>query len=92
MSRTPWAKAAGSNSVRRISSGQSVMMATRQLQTKATSCSGWAVLISEHRCSACGMPVSPSTSMRTRSYWRAPEHGEGFGVAEGGVDVEILRG
>jgi hypothetical protein len=42
MSCTPWAKAAGSNSVRRISSGQSVMMATRQLQTKATSWLGCA--------------------------------------------------
>jgi len=45
MSHTPRAKPAGSNSVRRISSGQSVMMATRQLQTKATICSGCAVLI-----------------------------------------------
>ena len=44
--------AAGSNSVRRISSGQSVNVATRQLHTKATSCPWCEVLISEHRRSA----------------------------------------
>src|ERR1019366_10782811 len=48
--RTPATKASGLNSVRTISSGQSVRIATRQLQTKAPRCSCRAVLISEQRC------------------------------------------
>ncbi len=62
MSFTPSTKALGSNSERTMSSGQSVIMATRQLQTKTTVWAELAVLISAQRDSAECMPDSPSTS------------------------------